>query len=148
MSCQHQGTECSLGENYWDPFKVLQHRDKQLQSRGHHRWEDMSLFKWTIHIPSPFTRSQLLEKEQEPVASPEREKAGSMEEKLKPQRMGSPAETGLIREPLGSWATATTVDIQTIQLQRFGAMSLNTSMEWTGDIALCLFVERQVASRL
>ena len=26
-------------------------------------------------------------------------------------------------------------------------MSLNTSMEWTGDIALCLFVERQVTMR-
>ena len=45
------------------------------------------------------------------------------------------------------WATATTADIQTIQLQRFGAMSLNTSKERTGDIALCLFVERQVTMR-
>ena len=26
-------------------------------------------------------------------------------------------------------------------------MSLNGSMEWTGDIALCLFVERQVTMR-
>ena len=45
------------------------------------------------------------------------------------------------------WATATTADIQTTQVKRFGAMYLNTSWERTGDIALCLFVERQVTMR-